>query len=505
MNYSSRHQAYSTQIAVMTLLPRQRFVAKPHILIVFIVLTCGGVWPVHEWTAYGQDSAVNLTQSTPHPAAVGPARGTTRTGGSDWPGFLGPSQDGKSNETGLIVPWPAGGLREVWRQPVGPSYGAGCVSAGRYFQLDQVGAKSRLRCLHSETGELIWDFTYPSDYSDYYGYHDGPRCSPVVDEDRVYIFGVEGMLQCLDVKDGRLQWKLDTRARFGVVQNFFGVGSTPVIYDKLLLVMVGGSPADDQQVAPGQLGQVRGNSSAIVALNKRTGEVQYRLSDELSSYASLRILRQPARDWCFAFLRGGLLGFDPATGREDFHFPWRARMLESVNAATPVVWDDRVFISETYGPGSALLRFRPGSYEVLWTDAEKGRNKSMQTHWNTPIYHEGYLYGSSGRHASQAELRCIEAATGQVQWSEPGLTRSSLLYVDRHLICLSEDGVLRLLAANPRRYELISEFRPEIRDELTGTTRPLLKPPAWAAPFLARGLLYVRGDDQIACFEAIAP
>jgi hypothetical protein len=90
-----------------------------------------------------------------------------------------------------------------------------------------------------------------------------------------------------------------------------------------------------------------------------------------------------------------------------------------------------------------LLRVKPGEARVVWSDAEKRRDKSMQTHWNTPIHHEGYLYASSGRHTENAELRCVELTTGKVMWSEPNLTRSSLLYVDGHFVCLGEDGTAR--------------------------------------------------------------
>ena len=206
------------------------------------------------------------------------------------------------------------------------------------------------------------------------------------------------------------------------------------------------------------------------------------------------------------FARGGLLGMEPSTGKIDFHFPWRARSLESVNASNPVVVGDQVFISETYGPGSALLRFRPGGYDVLWTDAEKRWDKSMQCHWSTPIYEDGYLYGCSGRHESNAELRCIEWATGKVMWSEPGLTRTSLLKIDGHFICLGEEGTLRLLKVNPNKYEEVSklEIRPPGKDgKPDPESDPLLREPCWAAPIVAQGLLYVRGKDELVCLELI--
>jgi hypothetical protein len=124
----------------------------------------------------------------------------------------------------------------------------------------------------------------------------------------------------------------------------------------------------------------------------------------------------------------------------------------------------------------------------------------MELHWNTAVFHEGYLYGSSGQHGGAAELRCIEWGSGRVRWSERGLTRSSLLYVDGLLVCLSEDGALRLLRATPERYDEVADITP--RDQ---QGEPLLGYPAWPAPVLAHGLLYVRGENRLACLELIPP
>lgn len=428
-----------------------------------------------------------------------------RTGGVDWPHFLGPTRDGKSPETGILSEWPEVGPPIVWQREIGTSYGIGCVSRGRYFQFDRYGDHARLSCLNAESGEMLWKWEYPTDYQDYYGYNNGPRCSPIVDEDRVYIFGAGGMLHCLRVTDGQLFWRIDTQKQFGVVQNFFGVGSTPVIEGDKLICMIGGSPPESQDVGAA-LDRVVGNGSGIVAFNKFTGEIVYRITDELASYAAPQLATIDGRRWGFMFARGGLVGFEPQVGKVDFHYPWRATILESVNASTPVVVGDEVFISETYGPGSSLLRVSPGDYEVVWQDGKR-RDKAMQTHWNTAVHHEGYLYGSSGRHSSNAELRCIRWKTGEVMWSEPGLTRSSLMYVDGHFVCLSEDGTLWLLKANPEKFEVVASV--VLQDEtapvnsFTGRRPQLLEPPCWAAPTLSHGLLYVRGDGRVVCLELI--
>ena len=188
----------------------------------------------------------------------------------------------------------------------------------------------------------------------------------------------------------------------------------------------------------------------------------------------------------------------------DFEFPWRASIRESVNASVPVVIDDHVFISETYGPGSALLKVASGKSEVVWQDEARGREKAMQTHWNTAIEHEGYIYGSSGRHTSGAELRCIEASTGKVMWSKPRLARCSLMYVDGHFVCHSEYGQLILLEATHEEFKPVTDIE-LIRATGEETARKvlLLKYPCWAAPILSHGLLYVRGDDRLVCLELI--
>jgi outer membrane protein assembly factor BamB len=159
--------------------------------------------------------------------------------------------------------------------------------------------------------------------------------------------------------------------------------------------------------------------------------------------------------------------------------------------------DDTVFISETYGPGSALLKVPPsGDPEVVWRDGR--RNQSLQAHWSTPVYHQGHLYGSSGRGSGDAELRCVEYRTGKVKWSQPDLSRSTLLLVDGHLLVLTEYGRLLLVRADPARFDPVSEL--ELRDR---EGRPLLRHPAWNAPILAHGLLYVRGKDRLVALELV--
>src|SRR5437868_62603 len=192
-------------------------------------------------------------QAAEPPAASGdsPPSLWTRTTGDDWPIFLGPNQDSRSAETGIITKWPDTGIKLVWHTKLGTSYGAPTIAGGRLMQLDRFGDKSRLYCLNAETGKELWRHEFAAEYEDLYQYNNGPRCSPVIDGDRVYAYAVDGVLACCRTADGKPLWQKNLNKEFGVVQNFFGVGSNPVVEGDLLIVMVGGSPPESHKLAPG--------------------------------------------------------------------------------------------------------------------------------------------------------------------------------------------------------------------------------------------------------------
>ncbi len=466
--------------------------------------------------APGESSAPAAASTSAVPTEAGtaglrssarPADLWTRRLGSDWPDLLGPLRNGKSTETGVLTNWPATGPRVVWQQDAGSGYGNCAISRGRAFLFDRHSDLARLTCRHAETGALLWKYEYPTDFVDSYGYDNGPRCTPVVDEQRVYIFGAEGKLHCLDVTDGHMLWMRDTRRDFSVVANLFGVGSTPMVVGELLITMIGGSPPEDREIPRDQLDRVSGNGTGIVAFDKRTGDVRYQLTNELASCSSPVVATIDGKKVCFAWCRGTLVVFDPVDGKIRFRYPWRANMLESVNAACPVVNDHRVFLTEAYGPGSVLLEIRPAGFAVTWRDSAKVRVKAMKAQFSTPIFHNGFLYGCSGRYPRNMELRCIRWETGEVAWKKPLGQRCSLLYADRHLICLTDYGKLQLIEANPLRYELVAEADfgiPEERESVGVKSAPsLLGHPTWAAPVLSHGLLYLRGKSRLICLELI--
>lgn len=438
------------------------------------------------------------------PPTPAPAADLWTRPGEDWGSFLGPTGNSRSSVAGIVSPWPPGGPRVVWHREVGEGYCAAAVARGRCVICDRVGAEMRVRCLEAETGRPLWERRAKTDYVDTFGYDGGPRAQAVVDGDLVITYSAEGRLVCRQLVDGAELWEVDTAAAYNVIRNFFGVAAAPVVVEadgrRLVIVQVGGSPPGSAPAAPERLDLVRGLDSGLVAFDLLTGAERWRASDELASYSTPVVTRVAGENLLLAWMRDRFLVVEPASGRVRAGRRFRADELFSVVAASPVVAGDEVLLSETYGPGSLLLSLAGGGLDVVRQDAGRGRPRdSLRAHWTTPVRHEGHLYGSSGRNAGDAVLVCADWKSGAIRWSERGLGRASVAVADGHLIVLGEFGDLVLARATPERFDPLSRVR--LVDAGAGD---LLAPPCWAAPVVAHGYLYLRGQGRLVCVDLLA-
>ena len=412
--------------------------------------------------------------------------------GSDWPCFLGPDRNGASRETEINADWNRSPPKMLWHQKVGTGYAAPTIAKGRLLLYHRVPNPAnsaefveRLSCFHSETGETLWQVDFPTDYKDLNGYGDGPRSTPVVDNGRVFLLSPSGVFRCLQLLDGKIMWDLDLVGDFGCELPVYGMGASPVVFGDLVLVTAGGKKGNEQ-------------AKTVVALDKTNGVFRFGVGDYPASYATPVVVERLGRPWCFVFSQDGLFSFNPDTQKIDFEFPWRSNITGSVNAASPVVSEDRVFVTESYRNGGAMLQFGQATPATVWADSKRVRDKIMACHWNTPILKQGLLYGCSGRHRSAGVLKCVDWATGQTRWTMKLDGRSSLTYVDQHFVNQSESGLLTLFRATDAGYIEAGRL-----DQTNAEIVPSY--PAWNAPVIAKRIMYLRGKHELIAYDLKKP
>ena len=385
----------------------------------------------------------------------------------DWPQFLGPARNNVAAPGELLDAWPASGPPVAWKSDVGQGFSGPVVAGERAVLFHRVGNEEVVECLAAATGERRWAAKYPTQYRDDFGFDEGPRSTPAIDGGRVYTFGAEGKLHSWELETGKQVWTVDTRADFHTDKGFFGVACSPLVEGDVVVLNVGGK-----------------QGAGVVAFDKATGKVRWKATDDEAGYASPVAATVGGRRYVFAFNRAGLAALDSKDGAVRFRFPWRSRSQASVNAATPLVVDDLVFLSASYGTGAVLLRVTPdGKPQEVW-----GGDESLSNHYATSVHRDGFLYGFDGRQEYGPRLRCVELKTGKVRWSEEGFGAGTLLLAGDRLLVLKDNGELVSAPATPEK------FAP------TGRAK-ILPSECRAHPALARGLFYARDKTTLVCVD----
>jgi outer membrane protein assembly factor BamB len=384
---------------------------------------------------------------------------------ADWPQFLGPTRDGRSPEQGLLRSFPKKGPGVVWEKEVGEGYSAPVVFGEQLFLFHRVGDKDVIDCLDAATSKSRWSTSYPTEYSDRFGKGDGPRSTPLAADKHVYALAADGRLHCLDRADGKKVWTRALHEDYRVLPSFFGVGTSPILEGENVVVNVGGKMA------------------GVVAFHKDTGKEVWKSLDDQASYSSPVAATLAGRRQLVFFTRTGLAILDPSDGKVRHQKRWRARINESVNAATPLVVGDEVFLSTSYDTGAVVLRVGKESLEEVWSGDE-----ALSAHFSTPVLHDGHLYGFHGRQEQGTTFRCVEWKTGKVKWSKPGFGCGSLLLADGQLLVMSEGGELVLVEPTPAAY------REKARAEV-------LSSPFRSHLVLANRRLYARDSKKLVCWD----
>ncbi len=373
-----------------------------------------------------------------------------------WPQYRGLNRDGVIPGTALT--WPAAGPREVWRQASGPGFSQLSVDGGAVFTGLADESQEYLVRLDAATGREIWRHPLGPVFKSEFG--DGPRSTPTVDGDLVFILGASGALHAVRASDGAPAWTVHLTARFGSEVPRFGYSPAPLVLDGLVLVEAGGK-----------------EEAALVALERATGELRWSALSGPAGYSSpvvatLGGVRQ------VILPRGKTVTSLSAQGE----VLWTFEMEEPMIAMPVPVAGDRLFVSAMGDTGCALLEVRMGldgrfSVQALW------RNRNMRNHFNSSVVLGDAIYGFDN-----ATLKCLSLDTGEVRWAKRGLGKGSLIGVGRDLLVLSDRGMLVLVEGTSEAYREKGSVQ-------------ALEGKSWTAPSFAAGRVYLRNLSERACLE----
>ena len=379
---------------------------------------------------------------------------------TDWPQHLGPGRNGVY--TGPEI----GSLAASWTKPAGAGFAGAVVVNGKAVLFHRLNGKEVLDCVDAKTGKPVWSFSYPTNYRDDFGFDEGPRSAPTVAGGTVFTFGAEGMLHAVDLASGKKLWGVDTFKQFAVRKGYFGAAGSPLVEDGRVILNVGGR-----------------DGAGIVALDAQTGKALWNSGNDEASYSSGVAATLGGKRNVIFFTRNGLAVLEPTTGKSVYSMRWRARYAASVNAATPLVLGDSIFISASYETGAAFLQWNGGQPKVVWSSDD-----AMSNHYSTCVHKEGYLYGFHGRQEQGQAFRCVELKSGKVMWSEDSFGAGSVTLVNGALLIVKENGEIHTAVASPKEFKHQKRGQP-----LTGVVR--------AFPAVADGMVFLRNEKMWAALK----
>jgi outer membrane protein assembly factor BamB len=388
-------------------------------------------------------------------------------GAQDWPQWRGAQRTGLSAERALLHQWPAEGPRQVWSATgLGEGYGAVAVSGDRVLVQGTNRSASVVYCLNRADGKMIWSVALGPRLEESRG--NGPRATPTVDGDRVYVLTENGDLACLRLRDGTVLWRKNILREFGGRNPHWMISESPLVDGDRLIVSPGGREA------------------GMVALDKMTGKKEWAtadLSDEAAYSSAIRVTIDGVPT-ILNFTSSAAVGVRANDGKVMFQYTRAAN--GTANCATPVFANNKVFFSSAYGTGGALLELTARNGEV--EAKEVYFTREMMNHHGGMILVDGYLYGFSN-----AILTCLDFATGKKMWSHRSVGKGSLTYADGMLYLIGEGHLVGLAEATPKGY--VERGRFEIED---------FGRPSWAHPVVVGGRLYVRNLGTLTVYDVRA-
>lgn len=397
------------------------------------------------------------TAAAPPQAAPQATQAAKTSGGADWPNFRGPNLDGIAPDTGINKDWKSRPPRELWRvNMTDDGYAVPSVADGKVFIIDHQGSEDIVRAIDLNSGQDVWTFRYADTNQANYGF---ARAAPTYAKGKLYTISRLGMLHCLDAKTGAKLWALDIVNEYG--------GQRPK-WDYSGSVLADG---DRLVLCPG-------GKTGVVALDRESGKTLWTGGlPGAPGYAMAVPAKIGGKPQYVCFSAYGLYAVDKSSGKTLWQFPWPTNA--DVNAATPLVIGDNVFITSGYRVGCGMVKVGGSAPSLAW------RNTELQSHFNSPVLYKGHIYGIG----DPGVLVCIDPNTGQALWKQRGYEKGGLTVVDGVLIAVKGgNGEVTMVSAVPDGFHELGSVRP-------------LGGQSWTPPVVARGKLIIRNTKALACLD----
>lgn len=409
---------------------------------------------------------------------------------ADWPNYRGPSHDGVSTER-INKDWSGAITNAAWRVVLGNGLTSFSVAGGRAFTQVRrnIGGANREVCLALSVadGAELWArvvdslATYPD--GGVGTTDDGPRSTPAVDGESVYVLSSYLKLLRINATNGSVIWSNDLRVTYGGNVIAWQNAASPVIEQGLIFL------------------NANAGTQRLMALRTSDSSLAWRTLNEAMTHSTPVLTTiHGVRQIIFA-TQSGLTGLNPQTGellwRTNYPFTYSTSL-----AASPVVCGDIVFIAGFYAMGAAAFQIvlTNGSFmpTLLWA------NPDLEEHWTTLVCVQGHLFGQftpvypSYHDNATAPLKCIVAATGEEKWSVTGFGRGAPLLVGNRLLVLTETGELVLTETDTNVFTEVARFQ-AIPNYHPNTNK------CWNALAVAEGKVFVRSTAQAAAFDLALP
>jgi outer membrane protein assembly factor BamB len=412
----------------------------------------------------------------------------------DWIHWMGPNRNNTWNETNIIDRFPEGGPPVVWRTKIAGGYAGPAVAAGRVFVSDYVTkddvkianfertkstGTERILCLDEATGKEIWKHEYPVTYG--ISYPAGPRCTPVVDGERVYVLGAEGQLTCLTVDKGDVVWEVDLVKQYETKAALWGYAGHPLIDGDNLISLAGG------------------NGSHAVAFDKKTGKEKWRTQTAPEQgYCPPTIIEAGGVRQLILPQPDAITSVNPETGEAYWEVPYEATSGSII--MSPIKAGDYLYVAG-YSQKSALLKLatdKPAA-DVVWRDKARDAISPVNVQ---PFYSEkdNLLYGMD----QSGDLCALDLVSGKRVWATPApvskrRTGNGTAFIvrqaDRYWL-FNENGELIIAKLSPEGYEEIDRAQ-VIKPTNTAFGRDVV----WSMPAFANKKAFIRNDEEIICVD----